>query len=75
VSVRFGRERGDSLQLSFLLPHDSSIFLGGREKTTLEEWSKMLGRETIETFHLTDTKGQAPSYTKNFQKLGKDGRP
>jgi len=51
---------------------DSAIFLGGKEKTTLEEWSKMLGKETIYTFNNSETRGNSPSYGKNFQKLGKD---
>ena len=51
---------------------DSAIFLGGKEKTTLEEWSKMLGKETIDTFNTSETRGNSPSYGKNFQKLGKD---
>jgi len=51
---------------------DSAIFLGGKEKTTLEEWSKILGKETIYTFNNSETKGNSPSYGKNFQKLGKE---
>ena len=51
---------------------DSAIFLGGKEKTTLEEWSKLLGRETIDSFNTSETKGNSPSYGRNFQKLGKD---
>ena len=51
---------------------DSMLFLGGREKTTLEEVSKILGKETIYTFNNSETKGNSPSYGKNFQKLGKD---
>jgi len=51
---------------------DSMIFLGGREKTTLEDVSKMLGKETIYTFNNSETKGNSPSYGKNYSKLGKD---
>jgi type IV secretion system protein VirD4 len=51
---------------------DSAIFLGGKEKTTLEDWSKMLGKETIDAFNTSETKGSSPSYGKNYQKLGKD---
>ena len=51
---------------------DSAIFLGGKEKETLEEWSKLLGKETICTFNNSETKGNSPSYGKNFQKLGKE---
>ncbi len=51
---------------------DSAIFLGGKEKTTLEEWSKLLGKETIDTYSNSETKGNSPSFGKNYQKLGKD---
>jgi len=51
---------------------DSAIFLGGKEKTTLEDWSKMLGKETIDAFNTSETRGNSPSYGKNFQKLGKE---
>jgi len=51
---------------------DSAIFLGGKEKTTLEDWSKMLGKETIDHFNTSETKGNSPSYGRNFQKMGKE---
>jgi type IV secretion system protein VirD4 len=51
---------------------DSAIFLGGKEKTTLEDWSKMLGKETIDHFNTSETKGSSPSYGRNFQKMGKE---
>jgi len=51
---------------------DAAIFLGGKEKTTLEDWSKMMGKETIDTYNNSETKGQSPSYGKNYQKLGKE---
>lgn len=51
---------------------DSAIFLGGKEKETLEDWSKLLGRETIDTYNNSETKGNSPSYGKNYQKLGKE---
>jgi len=51
---------------------DAAIFLGGKEKTTLEEWSKILGRETIDSYSNSETKGNSPSFGKNYQKLGKD---
>jgi len=54
---------------------DSAIFLGGKEKTTLEEWSKLLGKETIDSYNNSETKGNSPSFGKNYQKLGKEGRP
>ena len=51
---------------------DAAIFLGGKEKSTLEEWSKLLGKETIDAYNTSETKGNSPSYGKNYQKLGKD---
>ena len=51
---------------------DSAIFLGGKEKQTLEDWSKPLGKETIDAYNTSETKGNSPSYGKNYQKLGKD---
>lgn len=51
---------------------DASIFLGGKEKTTLEELSKMLGKETIDMVNTSVTKSQQDSHGQNFQKLGKD---
>ena len=51
---------------------DSAIFLGGKEKTTLEDWSKLLGKETIDAYNTSETKGNSPSYGKNYQKLGKE---
>ncbi|MDR1131929.1 MAG: type IV secretory system conjugative DNA transfer family protein [Oscillospiraceae bacterium] len=51
---------------------DSAIFLGSKERTTLEEWSKLLGKETIDTYSNSETKGNSPSFGKNYQKLGKD---
>jgi type IV secretion system protein VirD4 len=51
---------------------DSAIFLGGKERTTLEEWSKLLGKETIDMYNTGVTKGSQESHNMNFQKLGKD---
>jgi type IV secretion system protein VirD4 len=51
---------------------DSAIFLGGKEKQTLEDWSKLLGKETIDTYSNSETKGNSPSFGKNYQKLGKE---
>jgi type IV secretion system protein VirD4 len=51
---------------------DAAIFLGGKEKSTLEEWSKILGKETIDAYNTSETRGNSPSYGKNFQKLGKE---
>ena len=49
---------------------DSQIFLGGSEPTTLKDLSKMLGKETIDSFNTSDTRGNSPSYGTSFQKLG-----
>lgn len=51
---------------------DTLIFLGGKEKTTLKDLAEMLGKETIDLFNTSDTRGQARSYGMNFQKVGKD---
>ena len=51
---------------------DSRIFLGGAEPTTLKELNQALGKETIDMFNTSDTRGNSPSYGRNFQKLGKD---
>ena len=49
---------------------DSQIFLGGSEPTTLKDLSKMLGKETIDAFNTSDTRGNSPSYGTTFQKMG-----
>ena len=51
---------------------DSILFLGGREKTTLEEISKMLGRESIDMYTTSRTRGMQESHGQNFQKLGRE---
>lgn len=51
---------------------DSRIFLGGAEPTTLKELNAALGKETIDTYNTSDTRGNSPSYGTNYQKLGKD---
>ena len=51
---------------------DSRIFLGGAEPTTLKELNAALGKETIDTYNTSDTRGNSPSYGTNFSKLGKD---
>ena len=49
---------------------DSQIFLGGSEPTTLKDLSEMLGKETIDAFNTSDTRGNSPSYGTTFQKIG-----
>ena len=49
---------------------DSQVFLGGNEPITLKELSETLGKETIDSFNNSDTRGNSPSYGTNYQKLG-----
>lgn len=49
---------------------DSQIFLGGSEPSTLKELSEMLGKETIDQYNTSDTRGNSPSYGTTYQKLG-----
>ena len=51
---------------------DSQVFLGESEPTTLKELAEALGKETIDTFNTSDTRGNSPSYGTNYQKLGKE---
>ena len=51
---------------------DSQIFLGGSEQTTLKDLNATLGKETIDTYNTSDTRGNSPSYGMNYQKLGHD---
>ncbi len=51
---------------------DSQLFLGGSEPGTLKDLSEALGKETIDTFNTSDSRGNSPSYGTNYQKLGKE---
>ena len=51
---------------------DCSLFLGGKEETTLKSWNSLLGKETIDLYNESVTKGNQESRGQNFQKLGKD---
>lgn len=51
---------------------DTMLFLGGKEKTTLKEISESLGKETIDSYNTSNTRGQSESYGMNYQKLGKE---
>jgi type IV secretion system protein VirD4 len=51
---------------------DSSVFLGGKEPTTLKELSAALGKETIDTFNTGESRGREISHSLNYQKLGKE---
>ena len=51
---------------------DSTIFLGGKERTTLKELAETLGKETIDTFNTGESRGREVSHSLNYQKLGKE---
>lgn len=51
---------------------DTSIFLGGKEKTTLKDMAELLGKETIDLYNTSDTRGSQRSYGLNYQKTGKE---
>ena len=51
---------------------DTTLFLGGKEKTTLKEMAEILGKETIDLYNTSDTRGTTQSYGMNFQKTGKE---
>ena len=51
---------------------DTTLFLGGKEKTTLKEISEILGKETIDDFDTSESRGQSSSYSTNNKKLGKE---
>jgi type IV secretion system protein VirD4 len=58
--------------LSLNLPHDTVLFLGGKEKTTLKDLSESLGKETVYMLTNNISRGNSPSYSQNTQKLGKE---
>ena len=51
---------------------DTQVFLGGSEPSTLKDLSEALGKETIDIFNTSDTRGNSPSYGTNYSKLGKE---
>ena len=51
---------------------DTTLFLGGKEKTTLKEMAEILGKETIDLYNTSDTRGTTQSYGLNYQKTGKE---
>ena len=51
---------------------DTTLFLGGKEKTTLKEISEVLGKETIDSFNTSENRGRDVSHGLNYQKLGKE---
>jgi len=58
--------------MSGSLPHDATLFLGGKEKTTLKEMSELLGKETIDLFNTSENRGREKTYGLNYQKTGKE---
>lgn len=58
-------------RISRSLPHDTLLFLGGKEKTTLKEMEELLGKETIDTYNTGESRGREISHSLNYQKLGK----
>ena len=59
-------------RMSGSLPHDTVLFLGGKESSTLKEISETLGKETIDLYNTSDTRGSNRSYGLNYQKTGKE---
>ena len=59
-------------RMSGSLPHDTMLFLGGKESSTLKEISEILGKETIDLYNTSDTRGSNRSYGLNYQKTGKE---
>jgi len=51
---------------------DTTLFLGGKEKSTLKEMSELLGKETIDSFNTSESRGQSPTHGLNYQKMGKE---
>ena len=51
---------------------DTTLFLGGKEKDTLKDLAEILGKETIDLYNTSDTRGTSQSYGLNYQKTGKD---
>jgi type IV secretion system protein VirD4 len=51
---------------------DTTLFLGGKEKSTLKEMAELLGKETIDSLNTSENKGHNQSYGMNYQKLGKE---
>ena len=51
---------------------DTTLFLGGKEKSTLKDMAELLGKETIDYYNTSDTRGTSPSYGMSYQKTGKE---
>jgi len=71
--VRFGREGTRVLQrISRTLPHDTFLFLGGKEQSTLKYLSEMIGKTTIDYKAISETKGTNSSYSVSNQVIARD---
>lgn len=66
------KRQGARTDLTIIGNMDSRIFLGGSEPTTIKELNAALGKETIDSFNTSDTRGNSPSYGLSYQKLGHD---
>ena len=64
-------EAGVHIERTIVGNCDTTLFLGGKEKTTLKEISEILGKETIDSFNTSETRGRELSHGLNYQKLGK----
>lgn len=67
-----GGEASPFRRISRTLPHDSTLFLGGKEKSTLKEISELLGKETIDLYNQSENRGSQVSHGLSYQKLGKE---
>ena len=67
-----GVEASPFWRMSRSLPHDSTLFLGGKEKSTLKEISELLGKETIDLYNQSENRGSQVSHGLSYQKLGKE---
>jgi len=66
-----GGEASPFRRISRTLPHDTTLFLGGKEKSTLKEISEILGKETIDSFNTSETRGRELSHGMNYQNPGR----
>ena len=69
--MEYGSARWGNAEDTIVGNCDTTLFLGGKEKTTLKEMSEILGKETIDSFNTSETRGRELSHGLNYQKLGK----
>lgn len=72
--LRAAENEGKALQreMKKLNRAERTLFLGGKEKDTLKDLAEILGKETIDLYNTSDTRGTSQSYGLNYQKTGKD---